>query len=85
MSLDVGTTIVGIKMGGFTEVNPIMRPLTTRPALLILTTGGITALIGVCLRDFARTHPKLALTFALIYGGMHLTMGVHNWRVIRSR
>lgn len=69
-TLDVVTTLRGVRNGSAVEANPLVGGLAERPAALIAVKGGLTAATLLSMNSLARKHPKAAaLTMIALNAG----------------
>ena len=67
-SLDMVTTVHGLRLGAV-EANPLLAPLSGRPAALVTASTAINVLQIYGITKLHARHPKVAVAWALILAG----------------
>jgi hypothetical protein len=80
-ALDYGSTLHALGKSDLAEGNPIMAKVTGSPLVFGAVKFGTNAGMGLLLNKMAKKNPKLALTLALLAGGVQAGLGIHNLRL----
>lgn len=78
-------SLTGYALGkGFTEANPLYKPLADSPLALGLVNGAVSGTIGLLAYKLHKSRPTLAKAFLWTMTGLKAVVVVHNYRVIRN-
>jgi hypothetical protein len=78
---DMITTTVALSRGrevGAIEGNPLLRPLSDRPALLATVSGAVDVLQVVVIKRVERKHPRWALVWSAALVGLEVWATTNN-------
>lgn len=81
---DIATTAQAAERGGYTEANPVLRPLFREPVLLGLVNGALTGVVVFGADRLRETRPTLAKGFLWAWTGLRALVVFHNVQQLRK-
>lgn len=82
---DMITTSVALSRGrevGAIETNPLLRPLSDRPALLATVSGALDVLQVIVIKRVEQKHPRWALVWSAALVGLEVWTTTNNISVL---